>query len=63
MSDINKMLNTNNWFSFKGFYENVANISEYKTYVELGVWKGHSVSYFAKCLKKRNDTKVYAGVS
>ena len=60
MSDINKMLNTNNWFSFKGFYENVANISEYKTYVELGVWKGHSVSYLAKCLKKRNDTKVYA---
>jgi predicted O-methyltransferase YrrM len=37
----------------------MASIKKYKTYVELGVWKGHSVSYLASKLKGRN-VKIYA---
>jgi predicted O-methyltransferase YrrM len=54
-----KMLKTNNWFNYQDFYENMASIKKYKTYVELGVWKGHSVSYLASKLKGRN-VKIYA---
>lgn len=54
------MLHTNNWFSFKDFYSQIASINEYKIFVELGVWKGHSISYLAKLLKDKKDIKVYA---
>ena len=54
-----KMLKTNNWFNYQDFYKNMASIKKYKTYVELGVWKGHSVSYLASKLKGR-DVKIYA---
>ena len=60
MSNIDKMLHTNNWFSFKDFYSQIASINEYKIFVELGVWKGHSISYLAKLLKDKKDIKVYA---
>lgn len=60
MQTTNEMLNTNNWFNFKGFYENMASIPEYKIYVELGVWKGHSISYLANLLKEKPNVKVYA---
>jgi predicted O-methyltransferase YrrM len=60
MSNIDKMLHTNNWFSFKDFYSQIASINEYRIFVELGVWKGHSISYLAKLLKDKKDIKVYA---
>lgn len=60
MSNIDKMLHTNNWFSFKDFYSQIASINEYRIFVELGVWKGHSISYLAKLLKNKKDIKVYA---
>jgi predicted O-methyltransferase YrrM len=57
--NIDKMLNTNNWFSFRDFYKEMALNTDYKVYVELGVWKGHSISYLASNLKNRN-VKIYA---
>lgn len=60
MNNIDKMLNTNNWFSFKDFYRYIATIEGYKTYVELGVWKGHSISFLADRLRSNTDCKIYA---
>jgi len=54
-------LNTDGWFSYPDFYQMVAN-QDYTTYVEVGVWKGHSISYLANQLKKtdKKDIKIYA---
>jgi hypothetical protein len=40
---------TNNWFTYPQFYSFIAS-QEFSVLVELGVWKGHSISYLAdKC--------------
>jgi hypothetical protein len=50
MKKINKDLrHTNNWFTYSEFYSFIAS-KKFNVLVELGVWKGHSISYLAdKC--------------
>lgn len=40
------------WFNYQKFYEFVARQERFKTYVEVGVWKGHSLVYLVSLLKK-----------
>ena len=56
---INKHVYTDNWFDFAHLYEAVAKNEDYKVFVELGVWKGHSIAYLADKLRGR-DCEVYA---
>lgn len=51
-------MNTN-WFNYPDFYHLVAGIPHFKIYVEVGVWKGHSISYLANLLRGREVT-IYA---
>ena len=58
--DIEQLLNTNYWFNYQNFYTDIAN-RKYKTLVEVGVWKGHSISFLASKIKELNyDAKIYA---
>ena len=54
MSFVEKNLNTVNWFNFPKFYEMVSK-KNYTDFVEVGVWKGHSLVYLGKLL---NNKKV-----
>jgi len=53
-----KYLNTENYFNYQLFYDMVA-AKNYKTLVELGVWKGHSICYLADKLRNK-DVNIYA---
>lgn len=55
---IKKYLNTENWFDYSKFYDMIAT-KNYKTLVEVGVWKGHSICYLANKLKNK-DVDLYA---
>ncbi len=46
----NKELNADNWFNYADFYNKVVSDNAFKVFVEVGVWKGHSVSFLAKTL-------------
>jgi predicted O-methyltransferase YrrM len=59
MNEIRTMLNTNNWFNYHDFYAAVSEIESYDIFVELGVWKGHSISFLADKLRNKNK-KIYA---
>lgn len=54
--DIDQYLQTENWFDYHSFYDFISE-KNYKKLVEVGVWKGHSVSYLAA---KNRDSKIYA---
>ncbi len=59
-TNINSLVNTNYWFDYQKFYDEIAN-RKYSVLVEVGVWKGHSISYLAKKIKNSNyDAKIYA---
>lgn len=45
-----------NWFDFAEFY-NFISEKNYKVLIELGVWKGHSISYLAE---KNKNSEIYA---
>ena len=45
------------WFDYQNFYTFISK-HDYKQFVELGVWLGHSVSFLAKHLK--HDCIIYA---
>ncbi len=49
---------TKNYFTYQSFYDMIAR-KDFKTFVEIGVWKGHSVSYLAQRLIGR-DVKIHA---
>jgi len=51
--EIKNYINTDNWFDYQGFYSKVAK-NKYKILVEIGVWKGHSISFLAKKLKEQD---------
>ena len=51
--EIKKYLDSEIWFNYKNFYNEVAQ-KKYKVLVELGTWKGHSIMYLAKKLKEQN---------
>ena len=54
--DIDQYLQTENWFNYKSFYDFISE-KNYKKLVEVGVWKGHSISYLAS---KNKNSKIYA---
>ena len=60
--NIEDQLWTDNWFNYSTFYDWISHIPEYKTFVEIGVWKGHSISHLAKRLQDhdRKDVQLYA---
>jgi predicted O-methyltransferase YrrM len=56
--EINKMLSTDNWFNYSDFYDWIST-KYFKNLVEVGVWKGHSISYLANKLR-HNECNIYA---
>lgn len=52
------------WFNFDKFYDYVTSEQHihFKSYVELGVWKGESIAYLAKRLQNRKDEVSIFGV-
>lgn len=62
MADKKKLnLDGDNWFNYPDFYNKIVNNNDFKTFVEVGVWKGHSISHLAKALlNKGNYFELYA---
>jgi len=58
MVDINKHLDTHNWFNFQDFYTFVSQ-KNFKSFVEVGVWKGHSICFLGNLLKDK-EVSIYA---
>ncbi len=59
-SKVNENLNTDWWFNYQEFYKTIAN-KNYDILVEIGVWKGHSISFLANQFKSSSKTpKIYA---
>lgn len=59
--NIEQHLDSNNWFHYADFYDYVASHKQFKNLVEVGVWKGHSISYLAKKIKESaRDVNLYA---
>lgn len=54
------ILNTNNWFNYQSFYDIISSEPTFSKYVELGVWKGHSISYLADKLRYKAGVEIYA---
>jgi len=54
------ILELNNWFDYENFYNKICDEYKFQSFVEIGVWKGHSISYLAKKLKNRESVKIYA---
>ncbi|MCA9474062.1 MAG: class I SAM-dependent methyltransferase [Nitrospira sp.] len=53
-------LRPNNWFTFKLFYQRIVrDYPNFRVFVELGVWKGHSLSFLAARVKHREGVKLY----
>jgi predicted O-methyltransferase YrrM len=53
---INNFLDTDYWFNYSGFYDFVSD-QNFEKIVEVGVWKGHSISYLAD---KNRNSKIWA---
>lgn len=59
--NIKQYLDTDNWFGYPDFYDYVASHKHFKNLVEVGVWKGHSISYLAKKIQEfTTDVNIYA---
>lgn len=56
--EIRYFLNTDNWFDYAGFYQFVSN-QNFKVFVEVGVWKGHSISFLGNLLRNK-DVQIFA---
>jgi predicted O-methyltransferase YrrM len=54
--EIEKYLDSESWFNYKTFYDFISS-KNYSVLVEVGVWKGHSISYLAK---QNPSSKIYA---
>lgn len=48
------------WFDYSNFYDLVASQKSFKRYVEIGVWKGNSISYLANLLRDKKGVEIYA---
>tara|TARA_R110002050_G_scaffold87687_1_gene185645 strand:- start:4941 stop:5525 length:585 start_codon:yes stop_codon:yes gene_type:complete len=58
-----KYLDTENYFNFQDFYTWISEKDYMKTFVEVGVWKGHSVCYLGDKLRHKlnqQDVNLYA---
>lgn len=53
------VMNHENWFVYKDFYDYIISKKNFKTFVEIGVWKGDSIAYLASKLKNRPGASVY----
>lgn len=61
MANIKDYQHTKNWFNFSWFYEwVVAEHPWYRKFVEVGVWKGHSITKLASLLLEREGATVWA---
>lgn len=56
---IKNNLNTYNWFNYGWFYKYLVD-QGYTKFAEIGVWKGHSISFLANLLKGKSDIEIYA---
>ena len=57
-----KYLDTENYFNFQDFYTWISEKDYMKTFVEVGVWKGHSVCYLGDKLRHKlnqQDVNLY----
>lgn len=54
------ILDRNNWFNYQKFYDKICDEYNFHSFVEIGVWKGHSITYLANKLKNREFVKIYA---
>jgi len=59
MSEVEQYLQTDNWFDYQWFYKQLVN-KGYKKFVEVGVWKGHSISFLANLLRNVYGSQVFA---
>jgi len=48
-----------NWFNYPDFYDFISKIEGYRVFVEVGCWKGNSVSYLADKLRHK-ECMVFA---
>lgn len=48
------------WFNYSNFYEFIAAQAGFRTFAEIGVWKGHSISFLASKLINRDNVEIYA---
>ena len=48
-----------NWFNYPDFYDFIAKIEGYRVFVEVGVFKGNSISYLADKLRHK-EAMVFA---
>lgn len=59
-----RMVEKHHWFNFQQFYDWVAKqcLEGWNSFVEVGVWRGHSIIHLAKALNKNGcvDPKIYA---
>ena len=58
--DVVKFAAADNWFNYERFYDFVASRDDFSRYVELGVWKGHSLSYLANLVRHKPDVDIVA---
>lgn len=58
--NIEHLLETNNWFNYQSFYDMISSEYDFKVFVELGVWKGHSISYLANKLRNKENINIFA---
>jgi len=57
---IKRLMGTDIWFNYQNFYTQISKKEHWKTFVEVGVWKGHSLSFLASLLRGREDLNIYA---
>lgn len=56
MQSLDNVLERFDWFNYSRFYDFISE-KKFNVLVELGVWKGHSVSYLAE---KNRNSEIYA---
>ena len=61
LKEYEHLLETDNWFDYAQLYSDVVrDFPNFKNFVEVGCWKGHSISYLAELLKSREGVKISA---
>ena len=59
--NINNEIKTDNQFNFSGFYKQIVEENpKFKRFIEIGVYKGHSITYLGQLLLNRSDAELYA---
>ena len=53
--DLAKFALSECWFTYDEFYDDVVKEHDFKVFVEVGCWKGHSISHLVKRLQERGS--------